>query len=59
MPTAKLVLYFLKAKPPSYYRTDHVREIWSALKSGGVNQSMLLDIRNAMLALGHDPELPS
>jgi len=54
--TAKLVLFFLRAKPPFFRLSDEVKEVWRALKSGGVSVSELRDIREAMLELGFNPE---
>jgi hypothetical protein len=53
---AKLVLFFLKTKPPFFCLSDEVKEVWRALKSGGVSVAELRDIREAMLQLGSDPE---
>jgi len=58
-PTAKLVLYILNTRPQFFHLNDYNRQIWRDLKTGSVEISLLLDIRNAMVALGYDPESSS
>jgi hypothetical protein len=53
---AELLLFFFKSTPKHFYASDHVGKVWADLKSGGVAPGILIKIREAMLALGHDPE---
>ena len=54
--TAELLLFFFKSTPRHFYASNHVEKVWSDLKAGGVSPDVLKKIREAMLALGHDPE---
>jgi hypothetical protein len=56
---AELLLFFFKSTPKHFYASDHVGKVWADLKAGGVAPEILKKIREAMLALGHDPEQQS
>lgn len=56
--SADLVLFFLRAKPKHFFYTDHVGAIWKDLNAGGVLPEKLREIREAMFALGYDPQHP-
>ena len=53
---AELTLFFFKANPRHFYPSDHIQEVWNDLNAGGVSKEILVKIREAMLALDHDPE---
>jgi hypothetical protein len=57
--TADLLLFFFKSTPKHFYASEHVGKVWADLKAGGVAPEILKKIREAMLALGHDPEQQS
>ena len=54
--TAELLLFFFKSTPKHFNASDHVENVWTDLKAGGVPAELLKKVREAMLALGHDPE---
>jgi hypothetical protein len=54
--TADLLLFFFKSTQKHFYASDHVDKVWRDLKAGGVQPELLKKVREAMLALGHDPE---
>jgi hypothetical protein len=56
---AELLLFFFKSTPKHFYASDHVGKVWADLKAGVVAPEILKQIREAMLALGHDPEQQS
>lgn len=56
--TADLVLLYLRS-PLNYFHSDkHVTAVWQDLRSGGVAKEKLVQIREAMFRLGHDPGEP-
>lgn len=57
--TADLLLFFLKSTPKHFHASDHVKNVWRDLKTGGVPPELLKKVREAVLALGHDPEQES
>jgi len=54
--TAELVQYFLETRPKYLYLSDEARAVWKSLKESGLSAVLLKNIREAMLALGFDPE---
>ena len=57
--TAELLLFFFKSTPKHFYASEHVGKVWADLKAAGIAPDILKKIREAMLALGHDPEQQS
>lgn len=53
---AELVLFFLQCNPRYFFVADYVSTVWQDLKTSGVSEEKLQKIREAMFALGHDPE---
>jgi hypothetical protein len=54
--TAELLLFFLESGPKFFHASEHVERVWTDLKADSVPPELLRRIREAMLALGHDPE---
>ena len=54
--TAELLLFFLESAPKFFYAGEHVKRAWVDLNADSVPPELLRKIREAMLALGHDPE---
>ena len=57
--TAQLTLFFLKHVSPPLYPSDSVKNVWQDLKSSALPAENVQKIRDAMAAVGYDPEHPS
>jgi AcrR family transcriptional regulator len=53
--TADLLLFVL-SRQRRFYASDQAKNVWRNLKAGGIPPELLKKVREAMFALGYDPE---
>jgi len=56
--TADLVLLHLRSAEGSFFADEHVTNVWQDLQHSGIQRDKLIQIREAMFRLDHDPGAP-
>jgi hypothetical protein len=56
--TADLLLYYLRSLQKYFHPDEHVKNVWQALRAGGVPKTKLQLIREQMFRLSYDLDAP-